>query len=133
MKHSLLILSFLLSWLFSGSEAASSRVSGSSETSVVQASSQEQAPDFNKFNTLCLTSARGVSFSGETNSFTPTVRTLNSGRRVQPSSKTSFRVVKAGKVVDRQTFHTFLEVLYHNPSGLFCIDRYIYAIEHLLI
>ena len=42
----------------------------------------------------------GNAFSGNTTSFSGSIRLTQTGRRINPSTKTTFRLVKAGKVID---------------------------------
>ena len=42
----------------------------------------------------------GSAFSGNTTSFSGSIRLTQTGRRINPSTKTTFRLVKAGKVID---------------------------------
>jgi hypothetical protein len=49
-------------------------------------------------------SVGGNAFSGNTTGFSGSVRLTQSGRRINPSTKTTFRLVKAGKVVDGRSF-----------------------------
>lgn len=133
MKFVILILSFLLSWLNNGSGSSFNEKDICSDDILIEAASQEMPADAEDYNTLCLTSARGMSFSGEDHTSTPTVRSLGSSRRAQSSTSSSSRIIKDGKVVDRQNFNSFLQTFYGRPSGRFCFDRYIYSIRCLLI
>ena len=72
-------------------------------------------------------------YVGENNSVTSSVRSTNSGRRVQPSGKAPFRVIKDGKVIDRHTFYTFQTDLKQFPSGIHSTNRYIHTLCQLLI
>ena len=76
---------------------------------------------------------RAALCSGDGNSFAPAFRPANSGRRVQSSTKSAFRIVKAGKVFDRTNFHAFLAVILQFQSGIRSNSRYIYSICQLLI
>lgn len=125
-------MSFLLSWLFGGGDAHIDTPVVSEET-IAEATTRDTAQDLGDYNSLCLTSARGAGFSGEDNTFAPSVRSINSGRRIQSSTRSSFRVLKVGKVLDRQHFQTFRQTFYNRPSGTFCFSRFIYSIRHLLI
>lgn len=132
-KQALLILSFLLSWLFGFDSRYENLSASNPDDVIVEAPSESRAVDYTDYNSLCLTSTRGASFSGEDSTFTPSVRTVISSKRVQSSTKSNSRIVKSGKVVDKQNSVYFLRILLNRPSGTFCLDRYIYTIRHLLI
>ena len=76
---------------------------------------------------------RTTTYSGDDSSPAPSLRSSNSGRRVQPSFRSAFRLVKAGKVFDRNNFHTFRSVILQFQSGIHAKSRYIYSICQLLI
>ncbi|MCQ2182822.1 MAG: hypothetical protein MJY89_05395 [Bacteroidales bacterium] len=77
--------------------------------------------------------SRTAGYSGENNSVAPSVRSTNSGRRVQPSGKAPFRVIKDGKVIDRHNFYTFQTSLKRFSSGIHSTNRYIHSLCQLLI
>ena len=84
-------------------------------------------------NDAAILPAGTATFSGNGNSFSPFFRPTNAGRRVQPSTKSSFRVIKSGKVFDRNNFYTFQTAILQFQSGIRSNSRYIYTICHLLI
>lgn len=45
-------------------------------------------------------SVGGNAFSGNTSGFSGSVRLTQTGRRVNPSTRTNFKLIKAGKVID---------------------------------
>lgn len=49
---------------------------------------------------MCFAMAGGNAFSGNTTSHGSSVRLSQTGRRINPSTKTSFKIIKAGKVID---------------------------------
>lgn len=77
--------------------------------------------------------ARTALFSGDGSSFAPSLRSTSSGRRVQPSSKSGFRIIKAGRVFDRNNFYTFQTVILQFQPGIHSNSRYIHSICQLLI
>lgn len=76
---------------------------------------------------------RTVSFSGDGSGFAPSLRSTSSGRRVQPSSKSGFRIIKAGRVFDRNNFYTFQTDIFQFQSGIRSNSRYIHSICQMLI
>ena len=49
---------------------------------------------------MCLLAVGGNAFAGNTTSQGSSIRPTQAGRRSNPSTKTSFKIVKAGKVID---------------------------------
>lgn len=133
MKFVLLILSLLLSWFSGdGSGAVEEENLYGSET-VVQAQAGDRSRDYTEYNTICLCSARGARFSSEDNTFSPAPRTTNAGKRTNQTVKSSTRIVKSGKVIDRQNSNRYMASILENPSGMRTVHRYIYSICTLLI
>lgn len=139
MKQLLLILSFLISCLFSGGDVADSGQRGgvgkSAEiaSAVVGTTAQDQAERNRDYNSQAILPSQEARVSGEKTSVSPTVRSNSSGRRTQVSQKHPFRIIKAGKVIDRNNFQIFQEELHQFQTGIHSISRYIYSIRHLLI
>lgn len=133
MKGILLIFSLFLSCLFSGSGQIDDVRTGDTVSLVVEAAESDAAENSTDFNDLAIMPVRTASYSGDGNSFAPSVRSNNTGRRVQSSSRSTFRVIKDGKVIDRHNFCTFRATLLQFPSGIHAADRYIYSICNLLI
>ncbi|MCQ2156046.1 MAG: hypothetical protein MJY57_02440 [Bacteroidales bacterium] len=125
MKSVVLIFTVLLSFIFSEGRI--------DNACVVQCSYKEAADTKADFNDVALLPAGTMTISGNGNSFAPSFRSSNSGRRVQPSTKSSFRLIKAGKIFDRNNFHTFLTVILQFQSGIRSNSRYIHSICQLLI
>ena len=117
MKQLLLILSFFLSCLFSDGRISDAEQCAKFSSTIVETTKQNQ-------------SAR---FSGENTNVTPSVRSTSSSRRTQVSQKYPFRIVKAGKVIDRYNFYIFLTELLQFHTGVHSTRRYIHTICCLLI
>lgn len=100
-------------------------------------SSEIQSRDFprhiNDCTSLCLTSSFGSSFSREDSVSSPGVRSIGSGRRVQPMSRLSLRIIKEGHIVEKNHFHAFVLLMHLHPSGKFCFSRFLFSIHYLLI
>ncbi|MCQ2119606.1 MAG: hypothetical protein MJY84_06765 [Bacteroidales bacterium] len=134
-KQLLLIFSILLSGLFSGGKQSGDvQAAGHSHSSCVEETKAmdwpEQSADWSSAAVLPFQSAR---FSGEDSPVIPSVRLTEHGRRIQVSHKFPFRVIKAGKVIDRHHFVIFHDELLRFQSGIRSNDRYIHSICSLLI
>ena len=70
----------------------------------------------------------GNAFSGNTNSFSGSIRLTQTGRRINPSTKTTFRLIKAGKVMDgRSPFQRGVSLLQLLPD-LFSFNQHLHLI-----
>ena len=133
MKGILLILSVFLSCLFSGNGLECGGIKNRSHETIVECTSHNTTEQKTDFNNPALLPVRTASYSGDGNSFAPSVRSTNSGRRVQPSTKSAFRVIKAGKVFDRNNLYAFRADILQFQTGIHSNSRYIYSICQLLI
>lgn len=134
MKSFVIIIAFLLSFIFGGGRA--SNVCDRNHhyaDAVVLPSGEDAADKKTDFNDVAILPVRIATFSGDGNSLAPSARSTNSGRRVQSSFKSSFRVIKDGRVIDRHDFYTFQADLKQFSSGIRSTNRYIYSICQLLI
>ena len=134
MKLILVIIGLILSCTFGDRLSIDEKVCCSlTDRSVICSDKQDAGMwdyDSNSFGILpsCTTG-----FSGGSNNITSSVRSTNSGHRVQPSGKVPFLVIKDGKVIGRHSFHTFLTGLKQFPSGEYSTERYIHSLCKLLI
>ena len=134
MKSIVLIFTALLSLIFGGDRAGNASDRDIQHVdAAIQCSDQDATDKKADFDDVAILPVRTATFSGDGNSFAPLFRQTNSGRRVQPSTKSAFRVIKAGKVFDRNNFHTFRTVILQFQSGIRSNSRYIYSICQLLI
>lgn len=134
MKSFVLILATLMSFIFGdGGEGNACDININYSGSVAHCSGNDATEKKADFKDAAILPVRTATFSGDGNSIAPSLRTTNSGRRVQPSSKSSFRVIKTGKVFDRNNFYTFQTVILQFQSGIRSNSRYIYSICQLLI
>ena len=134
MKSVVLIFTVLLSFIFGGNSSSNAcdRIINCT-SAVLHCSNPDTTDKRADFNDLAILPLRTVSYSGDGNSFAPSFRSSNSGRRVQPSTKSAFRLIKAGKVFDRNNFHAFRAVILQFQSGIRSNSRYIHSICQLLI
>lgn len=134
MKSIVFIFSVLLSFIFGEGKVGDACVRNSHSTGAVVQCADNDAMDWEAdFNDVALLPVRTATCNGDSNSIAPSFRSTNSGRRVQSSAKSSFRVIKAGKVFDRNNFYTFQTVILQFQSGIRSNSRYIHSICQLLI
>ena len=133
MKLTALILSAFLYGLFCNGNVHCVDSQGGNAGIAVESEGQDQDNNNPDCNTFGILPSRTSGCSGENNNVTPSVRSTNSGRRVQPSVKDPSRVIRDGKVIDRHNFHTFQTDLKRFPSGIHSTDRYIHSLCQLLI
>ena len=131
MKLIVLIVSFLLSFL-SGVDAEPIRAEAeSSQCSVIESQPSEKIADYTQNRDLCLTAAQGYSFAGDGNSNSVSIRVTQSGRRTSQQSRSTFRIIKGGKVIDNNHQHTFLARSIIHQAGTYISERYLFSICRL--
>lgn len=133
MKQLLLILSFFLSCLFNGGRISDAEQCVKFSSAIVETSEQNPSDSNPNYDAPALLPVQSARFSSENTNVTPSVRSTNSGRRTQVSQKYPFRIVKAGKVIDRNNFYIFLTELLQFQTGSHSTRRYIHTICCLLI
>lgn len=133
MKHILLILSFFLSCIFSGGKVSVDEQYEHFSSSVIKETEHDRSDRDPNYRSFAVLPARTASFSSENTSVAPTVRSTNSGRRTQVSQKSPFRMIKAGKVIDKTNIIIFQTELHKFQTGIHSISRYIHSICCLLI
>lgn len=133
MKQLLLILSFFLSCLFNDGRIFDAEQGARFSSSIAGIFEQNQSDGKPDYNAQALLPVNPVSCSGQNSNITPSVRSNGSGRRSHASQKYPFRMVKAGKVIDRNNFHVFLTELLQFHTGIHSTRRYIHTICCLLI
>ena len=133
MKHLVLVLSLLLSFLSSGKDACvrSIPVSAGLPETVVCRTTPEQTTDGRMLNKeLCLSPVQGGGITGAC-SHSSSVRNTNPGRRLPQSTRSASRVVKAGKIIENNHLHPFLTPFFRKLSGTDMPERYLYSICQL--
>ena len=132
MKSLALILSLLISLFSGGNEAKASAVSTAEGSCCVAAAPSSDKPaDLTQNREICITAAQGYTFAGSENSNTVSVRTTNTGRRTAPQTKSNFRIIKGGKVIDNNHLHPFLALSFVQLSGIHISERYLFALCRL--
>ena len=134
MKSLVLIFTILLSFIFGEGRTGDVCVRNHRAQDTITGCAERGARDTKAdLSDQAILPARTASFSGDGSSFAPSLRSTSSGRRVQPSSKSGFRIIKAGRVFDRNNFYTFQTVILQFQSGIHSNSRYIHSICQLLI
>ena len=128
-----LILSLLslLSWSGEG------RVAISSEAECLyclsDASSDNSSTDYAREQECCITAVQGYTFAGNESPQSVSLRSSQSSRRSSPQAKSSFRIVKSGKIIDNKNLHPSLVLSYQLMTGLVFSQRYLHIICKLRI
>lgn len=130
MKLTVLILSLLLS-LFSGGRgdgAAPACPQEETPYSIAEIPSSRQPADFAANRDICLTAAQGYAFAGDSTVTSFSARSTSTSRRTTSQTKSNFRIIKDGKVVDNNHSHPFLAQSFTLLSGPHIAERYIFAL-----
>ena len=122
MKLFVLIFSFLLTFL-SGERAEVASVS--------EGPSNESIADFSQNREICITAAQGYTFAGNNGSNSISVRITLTGKRTSPQVRSTFRMVKGGKVIDNNHLHPFLAQSFVHLAGFYISERYLFSICRL--
>lgn len=129
MKSFLIILGLILSCTFSDRSSVDEKGREPAQDCVIGSENQDTGLQDFDWKSQVILPSRTAGYSGENNS----VRSTNSGRRIQPSNKDPFRIIKDGKTIDKNNFDTFRAELKQYPSGIHSTKRYIHSICQLLI
>ena len=127
-----LILTLLLS-LFFGDKGVKASVNPETDSNfcVSESPSKDSTADHSLNRDLCITAAQGYTFAGNNTTNSVSVRTSQTGRRTSPQTKSGFRIVKDGKVIDNNHAHPFLAQSFQLRSGIHLSERYLFAICRL--
>ena len=132
MKAFGLILSFFLSLLFGGkADDVVSEPGADGQYSIAEAPSKDNTADLTRNREICITAAQGYSFAGGDSTHSVSVRINSGGRRITPQTKSSFRVIKGGKVIDNNHEHPFLAQPFVHQAGVFLPERYLFSLCRL--
>ena len=133
MKTIALIFSILMSFFFDEGRINDAQDDCLSTGAISECDSQNSATRAIDFNDTALLPVGTTYLYGGGSNYSAPVRSFNSGRRIQSSSKSGFRIIKEGKIFDRNNFITFRTDILQFQSGIHSNSRYIYSICHLLI
>lgn len=132
MKLFVLIFSLLLSFLAGGQkDVVSKSFPNDSQCNISEYPSAEAAADFTQNREICITAAQGYTFSGNNSTSSVSVRITQSGRRIHQPVRSTFRIVKGGKVVDNNHLHPFLAQSVVHLAGIYLSARYLFSICRL--
>ena len=129
MKHLALILSILLSFLSGGrTDVLDKSSQNEGQCSVSESSSTDKTTDCTQNREICITAAQGYSFAGGSNTHSVSIRVTQSGRRTSPQVRSTFRIIKGGKIIDNNHLHPFLAQSIVHQAGIYISDRYLFSI-----
>ena len=132
MKVFVLIFSFLLSLLSGGrTEVAGTNPSSGSQCNVSECPSTEIITDFAQNREICITAAQGYTFAGSESTSSLSVRIPQSGKKTTPQVRSTFRIVKGGKIIDNNHLHPFLAQSFVHLAGTYISERYLFSICRL--
>ncbi|MBO6168749.1 MAG: hypothetical protein J6O51_02130 [Bacteroidales bacterium] len=80
---------------------------------------------------ICIIAAQGYTFAGSDSTNSVSVKTAQSGRRVNPQVRSTFRIVKCGKVINNNHLHPFLAQSVVHLAGIYISERYLFSICRL--
>lgn len=129
MKLVLLIFTSLLSFLFGGNaDVVDTSSSSARQYSFSENSSSDRAETYSLNREICITAAQGYTFAGNNSNNSVSVRIPQSGRRSSSQTKSTFRVVKSGKVLDNNNINPFLAQSIVHVTGVYLPERYLFSI-----
>lgn len=128
MKQVTLILSFLLFFLSGGRAEVVTGSQESGQYSVSEGQSTNKTSDYTQNRELCIAAAQGYTFAGDGGTNSVLIRVSQSGRRTQPQVRSTFRIIKGGKVIDNNHLHPFLAQSIVHLAGMYLSDRYLFSI-----
>jgi len=132
MKSAVLFLSILLSLILGGRSSSSALSQGAdSEYSLCQTPSSDNSSALSWNREVCISAVQGYSFSGDGGSNTVSFRVPGTGRRTSPQSRSLFRIVKGGKIIDNSHIHPFLAYSVPHLAGMYLPERYLFSICRL--
>lgn len=132
MRIAVLLLSFLLSFL-SGTEAdAVADVSGPAGGYCISETPSTDNPQArNLTQDICLAAAHGYTFAGNGSTNYLSLRVTQTGKRSSSQLRSTFRIVKCGKIIDNNHIHPFLSQSLIHLSGVYLPERYLFSICRL--
>lgn len=126
------LLSFLLSFLSGAKADAVAEVSGPAGDYCVSETPSTANPQArNLSQDICLTAAHGYTFAGNGNINFVSLRVTQTGKRSSSQLRSTFRIVKCGKIIDNNYIHPFLSQSVIHLSGVYLSERYLFSICRL--
>lgn len=136
MKCLVLIFTFILSFIFGEGRVGNVCDNNRHCTcAAVECSASDASHDNTDINDTTTHPIKTGSFLADGNDLAVLFSSVNSGKRTQPSFKSSFRTINAvkGKVFDRNNLYIFQFLYLHLQYRLRSNSRYLYIICQLLI
>lgn len=132
----LLIVSFLLSFLYGGQvgcvDLPEDRFHPQETLGGISEGSSPEKDSAHAFGReFCIASVQGYCFAGSENTNSVSVRVTQTMRRYPPRSRSTFRMVKDGKVIDNNRTHPFLAQSLVHSAGFYLVERYLFSICRL--
>lgn len=136
MKCIVLIFTFILSFIFGEGRVGNVCDSNRHCTcAAVECSTSDAAHDHTDIKDATTHPVKTGSFLADGNDLAAFFSSVNSGKRTQPSFKSSFRTINTakGKVFDRNHLYIFQFLYFHFQYRLCASSKYLYIICQLLI
>ena len=132
MKLTELILSLLLTFLSGGkTDTVSTESKQEDNYGLAETSSTDNFADKTSNREICITAVQGYTFAGGNSTNSISVRITQSGRRPFQQIRSTFRIVKSGKVIDNNQQHPFLSQSIVHLAGMYLSERYLFSICRL--
>ncbi|MBQ9310180.1 MAG: hypothetical protein IJ222_04870 [Bacteroidales bacterium] len=119
-KSLVLILSLALSFFLGEKDRSTAWVAASSPS--------EKQTDQALNREICFTAAQGYTFAGSESSNFISFRTAQGGRRTSSQTRSNYRFVKCGKVIDNNHLHPFLSQPVLSLGGTHISERYLFVL-----
>lgn len=133
MKKLLFIISFILPCFFNSGGGVAYEHCEKVASAIVKTAPKDDSDRKQNFHSDAILPFQAGRISGENGGYAPAFRSNSTLRRPSVSQKHPFRIIKAGKIIDRQHFSVFQMTLHLFPSGFNSISRYVHIICQLLI
>ncbi|MGN0195218.1 MAG: hypothetical protein ACI4AE_02040 [Candidatus Cryptobacteroides sp.] len=117
----------ILSLLSGGGESVSSDPQHQACRCVSVGTSRDSARCGAQNRDICLSVGQGYSFSGHEEGSHVSVRLTGRTRSSSSHTKSAFRIVKSGKLIDNNS-HPYLTMPFNTLSGTQTAERYLYSI-----
>ena len=125
-------MSLLLSLISGGrNKAEAAAACGEASCCVVEADAADMQLQDPRNGELLLPAVQGLVFSGGGSFHPVSVRTTHAGRRTSPQPRSTFRILKGGRVIDNNRIHPFLASAFVLLSGTHISARYLLSICRL--
>lgn len=83
------------------------------------------------YREISITAAQGHTFAGNNSTNSVSAKPPQSGRRINPQVRSTFRIIKGRKVIDNNHLHPFLAQSIVHLAGIYISERYLFSICRL--